>query len=320
MKISIQPEAMLPQWGKETAYRMVKDAGFEAVEWNLEMGLPCGEIRAGRYRGVSIYEKGLEAAWEEYGPHAELIHNTGLTITQAHAPFPAYVPGYPDSQEFMIGILKVCIQICHRAHCKNLIIHGNSLALTDRNHTQKDIDRMNWELYTAFIPLLRETDVTVCLENLFTNYKPAKYSNTMLIPGICKDPWQAADLIDRLNKEAGKECFGLCLDTGHLQIAHGDFRTYIPVLGKRIKALHIHDNDGVQDLHRAPYTGTICWKDFYEALGQIGYDGDLNFETIKQTTTELLDPELVAPWLDLIYKTGVHFRSKIEAIKAANMN
>jgi sugar phosphate isomerase/epimerase len=119
-------------------------------------------------------------------------------------------------------------------------------------------------------------------------------------------------MIDRYNAIAGKECFGLCLDTGHLNLLKLDMRWYIPILGKRIKAVHIHDNDGMADRHKAPYTGTLVWKDFYSALKEIEYNGDLNFETYHQTSTGDTDEELILPWLELICKIGRYFKKKIE--------
>ena len=79
---------------------------------------------------------------------------------------------------------------------------------------------------------------------------------------------------DRLNEKAGKECFGLCMDVGHMQLVMKDIRTYAPVLGSRIKCLHIHDNDGVNDSHRIPFEcpgstplgGCVDWEDAAEGL------------------------------------------------------
>ena len=35
-------------------------------------------------------------------------------------------------------------------------------------------------------------------------------------------------------------------------------------LGDRLKAYHLHDNDGLEDLHRRVGTGVIDWKRFSE--------------------------------------------------------
>lgn len=243
---------------------------------------------------------------EEYfsAEYAELRKN-GLEVTQAHAPFPAYVAGKPESLDYMIEVYKKCILFCDRVGCKNLVIHGITLTRKDRGNTPATIKALNDRLYTSLIPVLVNTNVTVCLENLFSGAGG-------IISGVCSDPYEAVDMIDRYNAIAGKECFGLCLDTGHLNLLKLDVRWYIPILGKRIKALHIHDNDGVTDQHKAPYTGTIVWKDFYNGLREIGFDGDLSFETFHQTSIGEMDEELVAPWLSLIFRIGEHFRNKIQ--------
>ena len=119
-------------------------------------------------------------------------------------------------------------------------------------------------------------------------------------------------MIDSYNAQAGKECFGLCLDTGHLNLVKQDVRYYIPILNKRIKALHIHDNDGLSDTHKAPYTGTIVWKDFCDELRKIGYNGDITFETFNQTSLKVIDRELLTPWLKLICQIGYRLKNIIE--------
>ena len=49
--------------------------------------------------------------------------------------------------------------------------------------------------------------------------------------------------------------------------------------------MHIHENDAVGDLHQMPYTfgskpeDGVNWKEFAKALGEIGFDGTISFET-----------------------------------------
>ena len=57
-------------------------------------------------------------------------------------------------------------------------------------------------------------------------------NNDLFIEGPASDPTATALLIDELNEKAGREVFGLCLDTGHMHIVRKDARTYIPILGK----------------------------------------------------------------------------------------
>ena len=74
---------------------------------------------------------------------------------------------------------------------------------------------------------------------------------------------------------------GVCLDTGHCNINNFfayDVAQAIRVLGKRIKMLHVHDNVRNADSHFPPFMGTIKWDDVMQALADVGYEGDFNFE------------------------------------------
>ena len=157
------------------------------------------------------------------------------------------------------------------------------------------------KLYSSLIDTLKNTNVIVCLENLFCSHGKDFYE------GVCSDPHEAVEYLDTLNAMAGKECFGFCLDTGHLQLAHIRFHRYIPILGDRLVALHIHDNDAIHDSHSIPYFGTVLWDEFYTELKKIGYDHDLSFESVVRT-----DSELVPTFLKLTYDIGDFFRRKIK--------
>lgn len=306
MEISVQNGGIIQALGKEKCYAAIAQAGFTAIDWNIDHALPGSVIRSMDYAGKSILEQPLEKVIDHYAEELSIIRKNGLTITQAHAPFPAYLPGHPEVLEYMIGIYRRSIELCDYAGCKNLVIHGISLANIDRENTPEDIEKLNWHLYESLIPTLLKCNVTVCLENLFT-------WDSAAVEGVCSDPHEAVKFVDGLNAKAGREVFGFCLDTGHLQLLGKSFRSYIPILGSRIKALHIHDNDGRADSHLAPMTGKIDWPVFCDTLREIGYDGDLSFETFQQALAALkVDESLLMPWLTLICQTGEVFRKHIK--------
>ncbi|MBA3972917.1 MAG: sugar phosphate isomerase/epimerase [Candidatus Solibacter sp.] len=51
---------------------------------------------------------------------------------------------------------------------------------------------------------------------------------------------------------------GFCFDIGHAHL-RGSFENEYATLAPRIRSLHVHDNDGVDDRHLAPGLGTIDW-------------------------------------------------------------
>ena len=119
-------------------------------------------------------------------------------------------------------------------------------------------------------------------------------------------------MIDSLNEKAGKKCFGLCLDTGHLNLLRKPMHSYIPIVGDRIVCLHIHDNLQNADSHLIPYAGSIWWKFFLEEMRKIGYKGDLSFETFAQVDKKRLPPELLPAFLSAIADIGKYFRKEIQ--------
>ena len=71
---------------------------------------------------------------------------------------------------------------------------------------------------------------------------------------------------------------GICWDTGHAHINGIKQSEALKYIGSRLKTLHLNDNFGEDDIHLAPFMGTIDWADVMQGLGAIGYDGLLNFE------------------------------------------
>ena len=124
------------------------------------------------------------------------------------------------------------------------------------------------ETLSKLAAYVRGTDFTICLENL----------RGAAVPVL-------ADELNALIDAVGDgENLGICLDTGHLHIPKEDGRNesqrdFIRKAGRRLKALHIADNDTSSDQHLMPYgRGSIDWVEVMEALGETGYDRLFNME------------------------------------------
>ena len=306
MKICIQTGNVIDRTGYREGYGAFAQAGFEGIDWNLDHAWKASDLKDGSYEGKCIFEKPLEEVIAHYASELETIRENGLEISQAHAPFPCVVWGKPEVTDYAVKVYERNIEYCDYIGCKNLVIHGISRPADKNDESIKEIYERNYDLYSRLIPVLKGTGVTVCLENLFTQYKGMKNQ------GHCSDPHSACEIIDALNEKAGEEKFGLCLDTGHLNLLRIDIREYAAVLGRRIKCLHVHDNNGSSDQHMAPLTGTVNWGNFCSSLRDAGYDGDLSFETFNQTEIAMdFDPAALMPWLRLIRETGEILRDRI---------
>lgn len=121
-----------------------------------------------------------------------------------------------------------------------------------------------------------------------------------------------------MNERYQAEVLGFCFDTGHANLVGLDFEDFLTTLGSRLKVLHIHDNDGVADLHQVPFTFTRTrenvtstdWEGFIRGLRKIGFDHVLSFETAPVLTA--FPQELKAQALTLIAQIGAYFAKKIE--------
>ena len=102
----------------------------------------------------------------------------------------------------------------------------------------------------------------------------------IVIENMAKRPInELIEAVDILTAEGYK--VGICLDIGHAHInkfLDNDIPAVIADMGKRIKMLHVHDNNRASDMHKAPFMGTVPWKNVMIALKSAGYEGEFNFE------------------------------------------
>ena len=259
---------------------------------------------------LCIFEKSPDQVLAYFADEIASAKRWGLKLSQAHAPFRAFDFRRPEILNYAIKVYKGCIHLCQAAGCKHLVIHGISIREEDTVTTPEMCLAYNQRMYESLLPDLAECpDVVVCMENLFSR------ASRMGIPNFtaahCADPDQAAAWIDQLNAQAGRAAFALCFDTGHLHLLRGDLRRYLTLLGDRIACLHIHDNDQLGDYHLLPYTGTFPWALFLDTLRQIGYQGDLSFETCGQMSEKRCPAPLAPHFLRLTYEMGAYFKEAL---------
>lgn len=305
MKIAVQTGGPSERIGLDAAYRLIKETGFDAVDANVDHLVSGADINAKRIPDVLV--NGSEAEIIELmRPWGEAAKKYGLDNYQAHAPFPSLIPdGFDDGyNDCIVQMLKRVIVGCDAIDCRNLIVHpfflGYREQLTPEEEWNVNIDR-----YARLIPEAKKYGVTVCLENMFTSYNRKRYA------ACCSDITTACKYIDTLNGMAGEKCFGFCLDTGHLLLAGLDVQNAMIELGGRIAAFHVHDNNGVDDQHLAPYMGILDWNRFVEGLKAIGYSKTLSFETFN--IWNVVDNEVAPGMMRFIAETGRMFARRAEA-------
>lgn len=84
----------------------------------------------------------------------------------------------------------------------------------------------------------------------------------------------------------GDARFGLCLDVGHANVYSGvTIQSWIAAWGKRIRHVHLHDNDGKRDQHAALGAGTLNPLATLEELRDVAPDADICIESVDAETS-----------------------------------
>ncbi len=305
-KIGMQSTCAIRAGHIEEDYRMLKEAGIDCVDFGFDEYLPCAWVYEDRID--DLLDRPMEEIWRDFAPHAEAAQKYGLTFEQMHAPFPMMQKGRDAINEKMYRVTVNCMELCARMGGKYIVVHPINMAYEYSKQEEHDF---NIAMYRKLIAPAKEFGVTVCLENLFLE------RNAHLMEGICSDVHEAVAMIDELNEIAGEELFGFCFDVGHANILSKNLYQFIVALGDRLKILHIHDNDGISDLHTMPYTFargwcgvSTEWEGFLRGLRDINYQGVLNFEAFR--CMQAFPRELHPALLNLFARMGQHFSKRIE--------
>jgi sugar phosphate isomerase/epimerase len=86
-------------------------------------------------------------------------------------------------------------------------------------------------------------------------------------------------MLTTLLNEYDTDVLGLCYDSGHGNI-DGRGLDNLEKVSNRLIALHLHDNDGLNDQHKIPFTGTVDWERLARIIAASPYDKCLNLEVI----------------------------------------
>jgi len=291
-------------------FELLRRSGFTCCDFSLNAYLLNSSLY--KYETNDFFDK-LEKELEGFfAPHKEATKIAGIRINQMHMPYPNYVPGAEDVlNDYLKNVVAVkSMKICAFLECPYIVIHGFKLA------HYLGSEEAEWEKTLEFIkflaPMAKELGITICIENIYTSI------GNHIVEGPCCDAAKAAARIDAVNQKYGAEVLGFCFDTGHANLIGIDFERFIAILGNRLKVLHIHDNDGIGDLHQIPFTFTRSrenttstdWGGFIKGLKQIHFNGVLSFETAPVLTA--FPDVMKADVLGFIANIGKYFAEALE--------
>ena len=239
--------------GEEKAVEYIAKAGFDA--WDFSMFEMCKyDWSAG-----ALLENNHPLAGSNYLSFARKLKQIGLDngiiCNQSHAPF-------PSSCASIRSYLKRAIECTAEAGGKICIIHPCNDSSPEENA----------EMYFELLPFAKECGVMIATENMW-NWDRDKEEACF---AACATPEIFNAHLDAVNDDS----FVACLDIGHAEMRGLETSApeMIRKLGKRLKALHIHDNDLWHDSHQIPFSMQIDFSAVTDALKEIGYNGYLTLE------------------------------------------
>ncbi len=310
LRIGVQSKNAVFDESPAEGFALLKAAGFDCCDFSLNNYL----------KNTDLYQEKLNLFFDQsvseletyFALHKEGAKQAGIFINQMHMPYPTFVPGAKkEVNDYLWNeVGPKSMEICRFLECPNIVIHGFKL---DRYYGSEQAE---WEKTEEFIeslaPVAKEYGITICMENLWNTLGTHKVEG----PGC--NAVKAVKRIDSINEKYGAEVLGFCYDTGHGNLVGLDPYKFISTLGKRLKVLHIHENDGAEDLHQLPYTFTrtrentsvLDWDGVLRGLKDIGFDGVLSFETAP--VLDCFPKELKAEALHMIAAVGRYFSAQIE--------
>lgn len=310
LQLGVQSQNTVEAENPLNGFMMMKRAGFISADFSLHAFLKNKDIYGGDIN--SFFDADIDSLKEFFAPYKSAAKEAGVVFGQMHMPYPLYVPLKSAKYNAYLRkeVAPKSLELCAFLECPYIVIHG--FKLTRLLGSEEAEWRETEKFLSELAPRAKELGVTMCVENLYDSL------GGHIVEGPCCNAKKCADRIDRMNETYGAEVLGFCFDTGHANLIGIDFEEFICIMGSRLKVLHIHDNDGIADLHQIPYTfaktrenkSSTDWEGFLKGLKAVKYEGILNFETGPVLTS--FPDELKEETLKFIAKIGKYFADEIE--------
>ena len=160
-----------------------------------------------------------------------------------------------------------CLSATAMLGAKWMVIHPMNLPREPLYNPQKTKEA-NLRFLAPHIELAKKLGIGIAVENMvdFRSWH-RRYCGGNI--------FELLELVDTINDPA----VGICLDTGHANLAGLSVPEAVRAIGGRLKCTHINDNRANgQDEHLFPFRGTVDWPETMRALKEIDYDGDFSYE------------------------------------------
>lgn len=268
------------KFGEAKAIEMLAEAGFDAIDYSFSSLKSDDSILLS-----DEYKKYISSL-------CETAERNNIVFNQGHALTYVYNENTEVAYNLLVERNIRALEIAGIMGIKTLIVHPVGTGSYIGN--EEAIFEKNMKYYRTLLPYAEEYGIKIACENLWCGDKKRGVTRG----SICSNPYEHAYYIDEINSNM----FVACLDVGHSSLSGREAEDCIRVLGHRLQALHIHDNDYKDDMHTLPGLSEMNWEEITKALADIDYKGDFTLETnhffdslnsIEETQTGLRLAELI---------------------------
>ncbi len=248
-----------------TIWNLGARIGYQrCVELICKAGFPAVDFSFPNYAQDRI----PEGADELMRQCRRIAESNGAVFNQAHAPFGG---GYDAYTSIRVPLMPEIFRLSRLLGVRQVVVHP--LQRPYYAGREKELFLENLSFYRSLAPHAKENGLKIAIENMWRRHERSGY----ITDDVLAKPEELRDLFDALDDG---ETFTVCLDIGHVTLCnHREPADAIRILGReRLGALHVHDTDYREDLHTLPFMGKIDWMRVTDALGEIGYMGELTLE------------------------------------------
>lgn len=274
----------------------IAGAGFENAVLDISMFCPPGELE-----NLGKSDRKRKKDEIRVSEHPEELYNSMKTVLRqgmekklrfsvGAAPYLKRGTKRNDLNGLLKKLAEESIRICGQIGCGYLAVRPLFAQIP-----AEKLWEVNRKYYLELGEEAGKHNVMILLEN------QCRDINGHLVRGICSEGREAAGWVDALNKEAGEERFGFCMDVGACNLCGQNMYDFALSLGRRIRAVILRDCDGAGESSLLPFTcagqgqSRTDWLNLIRGLREIGFDGELiiDFQDTAASFSPILRPELV---------------------------
>ena len=282
-KVSLATGALQNRYGHKEAIKIAADIGTDAIDFDLSLN--CFSTG----RKDSIYTKSDDEIITYFTELGEYARSLGIEIGQTHGRITGAYPPCEENEKPNETLFKDARIDCMATKALGAgitIMHNTTTIFWKPEADPKDMRNGNFDMFMKYMEYAKEFDVKIATET----FGDAPNFGTVDFFGDISEFLMTYNRICAV-KDYDKY-LGICADTGHsnkaTRFGNPSPADVIRMCGKNLIALHLNDNDTFTDQHKIPGTGTIDWKDVFDALDEIGYCGNYNMEVSLGTISKNL--------------------------------